>query len=119
MAQRQGQYGGRNTEAVFITCYGIGGRVPVPFLLRSDNGLVFTSCHYARPIHSYGLKQEFITPYYPQQNRMIERVIRMLKEQCFHRHCFETQQHANAGDRRLDTVLQPLTPTPDTLYRNC
>jgi putative transposase len=30
-----------------------------------------------------------------QQNGMIERVIRTLKEQCVHRHRFETQQHAS------------------------
>ncbi|MGV8942047.1 MAG: integrase core domain-containing protein, partial [Lysobacter sp.] len=30
----------------------------------------------------------------PQQNGMVERVIRTLKEQCAHRHRFETRQHA-------------------------
>jgi len=30
----------------------------------------------------------------PQQNGMVERLIRTLKEQCVHRHRFETQQHA-------------------------
>ena len=77
-----------------ITRYGTLGRVPVPFLLRSDNGLVFTSRHYTRLVRSYGLKQEFITPHCPQQNGMVERVIRTLKEQCAHRHRFESQQHA-------------------------
>src|SRR5690606_14096805 len=64
------------------------------FLLRSDNGLVFTSRHYTRLVRSYGLQQEFITPHCPQQNGMVERVIRTLKEQCAHRHRFESQQHA-------------------------
>ena len=77
-----------------ITRYGTLGRVPVPFLLRSDNGLVFTSRHYTRLVRSYGLQQEFITPHCPQQNGMVERVIRTLKEQCAHRHRFESQQHA-------------------------
>jgi putative transposase len=45
-------------------------------------------------VRSYGLRQEFITSHCPQQNGMIERVIRPLKEQCVHRHRFETQQHA-------------------------
>ncbi|WP_236692544.1 integrase core domain-containing protein, partial [Rhodobacter capsulatus] len=31
----------------------------------------------------------------PQQNGMVERVIRTLKEQCIHRHRFESIQHAN------------------------
>ena len=44
---------------------------------------------------SSGLKQKFITPHCPQQNGMIERIIRTLKEQCVHRHRFESIQHAS------------------------
>jgi len=44
-----------------ISRYGTLGRVPEPFLLRSDNGLVFTSRDYTRLVRSYGLKQEFIS----------------------------------------------------------
>lgn len=65
-----------------------------PFLLRSDNGLVFTSRSYTALVRSY-LRQEFITPHCPEQNGMVERVIRTLKEQCVHRHRFETLQHAS------------------------
>ena len=82
-------------EQALIARYGTLGRVPVPFLLRSDNGLVFTSRSYTALVRSYGLKQEFITPHCPQQNGMVERVIRTLKEQCVHRHRFETLQHAS------------------------
>ena len=53
-------------------------------LLRSDNGLVFTSRIYTRLVRSYGLRQEFITPHCPQQNGMVEQLIRSLKEQCVH-----------------------------------
>ena len=81
-------------EQALISRYGSLGRVPAPFLLRSDNGLVFTSRHYTRLVRSYGLRQELITPHCPQQNGMVERLIRTLKEQCVHRHRFETQQHA-------------------------
>ncbi|KFN46716.1 IS3 family transposase [Arenimonas composti] len=81
-------------EQALITRYGALARVPVPFLLRSDNGLVFTSRVYTRLVRSYGLKQEFITPHCPQQNGMVERLIRTLKEQCVHRHRFENQRHA-------------------------
>jgi putative transposase len=63
-------------------------------LLRSDNGLVFTSRPYTSLVRSYGLQQEFIMPHCPQQNGMVERVIQTLKEQCVHRHRFESQQHA-------------------------
>lgn len=82
-------------EQALITRFGTLGRVQVPFLLRSDNGLVFTSRDYTRLVRSYGLRQEFITPHCPQQNGMVERVIRTLKEQCAHRHRFESQQHAS------------------------
>jgi putative transposase len=82
-------------EQALIARYGTLGRVTRPFLLRSDNGLVFTSRNYTRLVRSYGLKQEFITPHCPQQNGMVERVIRTLKEQCAHRHRFESQQHAS------------------------
>jgi len=81
-------------EQALITRFGTLGRVKTPFLLRSDNGLVFTSRKYTALVSSYGLIQEFITPYCPQQNGMVERVIRTLKEQCVHRHRFESQQHA-------------------------
>jgi len=53
-----------------------------PEIFCSDNGLVFTSRSYAAPVKSYGLQQEFITPYSPEQNGMVERVIRTLKDQC-------------------------------------
>jgi putative transposase len=64
-------------------------------LLRSDNGLVFTGRDYARLPRGYGLRQEFITRNCPQQNGMVERLIPTLKEQCAHRHRFETLQHAS------------------------
>jgi putative transposase len=82
-------------EHALIARFGTLGRVPAPFLLRSDNGLVFTSRSFTALVRGYGLKQEFITPHCPQQNGMVERVIRTLKEQCTHRHRFETLQHAS------------------------
>jgi putative transposase len=81
-------------EHALITRFGTLGQVREPFLLRSDNGLVFTSRTYTRLVRNYGLRQEFITPHCPQQNGMVERAIRTLKEQCAHRHRFETLQHA-------------------------
>jgi len=60
------------------------------YLLCMYYGLVFTSRSYTALVRSYGLRQEFITPHCPQQNGMVERVIRTLKEQCAHRHRFET-----------------------------
>ena len=49
--------------------------------LRSDNGLVFGARAFAKVVARYRLKQEFITPYTPDQNGMIERFFRTLKEE--------------------------------------
>lgn len=68
--------------------------MPSPFLLRSGNGLIFTSRHCTRLVRSYVLQQEFITPHCPQRNGLVERVIRTIKEQCVHRHRLESQQRA-------------------------
>ena len=82
-------------EQALIARFGTLGCVTAPFLLRSDDGLVFTSRAYTRLVRSYGLRQEFFTPRCPLQNSMIERVTQTLKEQCVHRHRFKTQQHAS------------------------
>ena len=66
--------------------YSKGERRPV---LRSDNGKVFTSKRFMGRCKQYGLSQEFITPYTPQQNGMIERFFRSLKEECIWLHNFE------------------------------
>jgi len=70
--------------------------------------LVFTSRSYTALVKSYGLQQEFITPYSPEQKGMVERVIRTLKNQCVHRHRFETPQHAMPWgcDRLLRFMLR-------------
>ncbi|MEM8993144.1 MAG: hypothetical protein AAF882_21225, partial [Pseudomonadota bacterium] len=87
-------------EQALIARSGTLGRVETPFLLRSDNGLVFTSRAYTKMGRSYRLKQEFTTrspalsdgsrsrAQCPQQNGMMERLIRSLKEQCIHRQRF-------------------------------
>ena len=80
-------------EQALINRYGTLCRVTTPFLLRSDNGLVFTSRSYTRLVKSYGLQQEF-TPHCPEQNGLVERVIRTIKEQCVRRQRFETLQNA-------------------------
>ncbi|HSW47710.1 MAG TPA: IS3 family transposase [Candidatus Saccharimonadales bacterium] len=51
-------------------------------ILRSDNGLVFGSKVFTSTARKYGLQQEYITPYTPEQNGMIERWFRSLKEEC-------------------------------------
>jgi transposase InsO family protein len=51
-------------------------------VLRSDNGLIFQSRRFRAACKDYRLRQEFITPYTPEQNGMIERFFRSLKEEC-------------------------------------
>lgn len=77
-----------------IRWLGTLGEVPQKFLLRSDNGLVFTFRRDTVLVRSYRRKQEFITPHCPQQNGVLERVIRTLKEQCIHRQRFDGIRHA-------------------------
>ncbi|MEP3032884.1 MAG: hypothetical protein ABJO67_00900 [Pseudoruegeria sp.] len=67
-------------EHAFIARFGIMGKVEEPFLLRSDYGLAFTSRKHTALVKSYGLRQEFITPHCPQQNGMMERLIRSVNE---------------------------------------
>lgn len=50
--------------------------------IRSDNGLVFGSKEFTRVVRAYGLSQEYITPYTPEQNGIIERFFRTMKEEC-------------------------------------
>jgi len=60
---------------------------PTP-VIRSDNGLVFQSRRFRAACRDYRLPQEFITPYTPEQNGMIERFFRSLKEECVWQHVF-------------------------------
>src|SRR6516162_7789340 len=48
--------------------------------LRSDNGLVFGAKGFVRVTRRYSVGQEYITPYSPEQNGMIERFFKTLKE---------------------------------------
>ena len=63
-------------------------------VLRSDNGKVFTSKRFVARCKQYGLRQEFITHYTPEQNGMIERWFRSLKEECVWLHNFVDAEDA-------------------------
>lgn len=63
-------------------------------VLRSDNGLIFQSRRFRQACRDYRLQQEFITPYTPEQNGMIERFFRSLKEECVWQHVFQTFEEA-------------------------
>jgi putative transposase len=66
---------------------------PVP-VLRSDNGLVFGAKVFVKVARRYGVQQEYITPYTPQQNGMIERFFLTLKQECVWLQRFESRDHA-------------------------
>lgn len=63
-------------------------------VLRSDNGLVFLSKTFRAACKQYGLSQEYITPYTPEQNGMIERFFRSLKEECVWLQLFDDFEQA-------------------------
>jgi putative transposase len=63
-------------------------------LLRNDNGLVFGSRRYRAVVTDYGLPQEYITPYTPQQNGLCERFIKTFKEEFTWTGNFKFIEHA-------------------------
>lgn len=67
--------------------------------LRSDNGMVFTSRRFREACKFYRLEQEFITPYTPEQNGLIERFFRSLKEECVWQHNFASFEEARKAIR--------------------
>nr|WP_229258888.1 DDE-type integrase/transposase/recombinase [Duganella flavida] len=100
----------KTTEAALkqalIARYGTLGWVEASFLLRSDNGLVFTSRSYTRLVRIYGLKQEFITPHCPEQNGMVERVIRGVEGAMRAPSSPREFAARQSGHSRLDWVLR-------------
>ena len=81
-------------EDALISRFGPGSQKPKGLVLRSDNGLIFMAKSYRRTVKDYGLSQEYITPYTPEQNGIAERVIRTLKEECVWLHNFRSREEA-------------------------
>ncbi len=104
-------------EQALIARFGTLGRVTTPFLLRSDTGLVFTSRAYTRLVRTYGLRQEFITPHCPQQNGMIERVIRT-KGAVRTPSSLRDPATRLARHRRVDPLLQHPSAPPGPRHEN-
>lgn len=118
-------------EEALIYRLGALERIQQPLALRSDNGLVFSSRHYTGTLKAYGLRQEFTMPYTPEQNGLVERFFRSLKEECIWLHRFESLGQARAVIDRwiryyneerphqsLDYVGTP-SPPPQYLRRVC
>ncbi|MCB9775732.1 MAG: transposase family protein [Nitrospiraceae bacterium] len=79
--RRRAQEAERAIEAACLTRFGTlrpVGFTPVP---GSDNELIFQSRRFRQACRDYRLGQEFITPYTPQQNGLIERFFRSLKQE--------------------------------------
>lgn len=87
--------------------------------LRSDNGLVFGAKAFVKVVRDYEIDQEYITPYSPQQNGMIERFFRSLKEESIWQHRFKDLDEAfivvanwldHYNQKRLHSALGYQTP---------
>lgn len=87
--------------------------------LRSDNGLVFGSKVFSNVAKRYRIHQEYITPYTPEQNGMIERFFRTIKEECIWLNRFRNADEAFVAvstwidkyhTKRPHSALNYLTP---------
>ncbi len=80
----------RAVEAACLARFGtLRPAGPTP-QVRSDNGLIFQSRRFRAACRDYRLRQEFITPDTPEQNGLIERWFRSLKEECVWQPQFDT-----------------------------
>ncbi len=87
----------RALEEARIRRFGIlrpAGETPV---VRSEDGLIIQSRRFRPACRDYRLRQEFITPYTPEQNGMIERFYRSLEEKCAWQHDFVGFREAKAA----------------------
>ena len=84
----------RALESALIGRFGWTRGAPQGLMLRSDNGLVFGSRQYMKLAREYGLGQEFITPYTPEENGLVERFIRSFKEECAWLNNFDSLEQA-------------------------
>ena len=90
---------------------------PTP-TVRSDNGLIFQSRRFRAACRDYRLKQEFITPYTPEQNGIIERFFRTLKEECVWLHRFHSFDHARREVTRFIEYYNTRRPHSALGYRS-
>lgn len=90
----------RTLEEACLTRFGtVRPRGPTP-ALRSDNGLIFQSRRFRAACRTSRLRQEFLTPYTPEQNGVIEWFFRSLREECVWHQVFSGYQQACQGIRR-------------------
>jgi putative transposase len=65
--------------------------------VRSDNGLILTARRFSAACRDYRLRQEFIAPYTPEQNGMIERFFCSLEEEGVWQHNFASFAEARSA----------------------
>ena len=90
---------------------------PTP-TIRSDNGLIFQSRRFRAACKDYRLKQEFITPYTPEQNGIVERFFRSLKEECTWQHNFASFVEAKLAVANWIHWYNELRPHQALAYRS-
>lgn len=109
----------RALEEALLARFGTLRSAPPGMLLRHDNGLVFGSRQYRAVVSDYGLNQEYITPYTPQQNGLCERFIKTFKEEFCWCNRFHSIEHARLklrawihhyNNHRPHQALKYLTP---------
>jgi putative transposase len=91
------------------------GHTPV---IRSDNGLIFQSRRFRAACGDYRLRQEFITPYTPEQNGLVERFFRSLKEECVWLHNFGSFTEARAAITKWIEWYNAARPHQSLGYRS-
>ena len=110
----------RALEEALLERFGTLRSAPQGMKLRHDNGLVFGSRQYRAVVSDYGLTQEYITPYTPQQNGLCERFIKTFKEEFAWSRNFRSIEHARLAlrawlreynTRRPHQALKYLTPS--------
>ena len=83
-------------EDALIRRFGINRVQAHGVILRTDNGLIFTSKRYMKLVTRFGLQPEYITPYSPEQNGANERFMRTLKEECIWLNSFASFREAKS-----------------------
>lgn len=110
----------RALEDALLSRFGTLRSAPKRMLLRHDNGLVFGSRQYRAVVRDYGLQQEYITPYTPQENGLCERFIKTFKEEFAWVRNYRSIKHArfalrawinHYNTRRPHQALRYQTPT--------
>ena len=75
--------------------------------LRSDNGLAFGAKSLVAVANRWKLEQEYIAPYTPEQNGMIERFFGSLRSERVWLHRFDSRDHAFRVTSHLNAVRAP------------